>query len=627
MKRSLAWLPALLIVAALTAVTSAQGATTRLVPLRGTTFPDRAYVLSLPTATSLSKGSVVVHENGRQIRDVSVLPARQAGTRDFGVVLVIDASKSMHGAAIRGAVAAARTFANERNPSEQIAIVTFNSRPTVVLPFTSDQSAVDHALATNPALGEGTHIYDAVAAATSLLKTTRIRSGSIVVLSDGSDTGSRASEARASANARAAGVRLFTVGLRSRTFDRSALRTLATDAHGTYSEATSPADLARIYEAIGSRLANDYVIRYRSGAPAGTLVHVHVDVPGFAGGSDVTYRTPAPARSGGVYHRPFSQWFWRSNLALASTVLVCSLLIGWIVSAALRPRQTSLRTRMAEFVTLRRPKTDRKQSSVFAQKISDGADRSLERTRWWLRFKEELEVADIPITPGQLALATVIGAVLVGWFAAAVTGILPLGVLGLGVLLVPRSAVRRLVERKQHLFAQQLPDNLQVLASAMRAGHSFIGALSVVVEDSPEPSQSEFRRVIADEQLGVPLEDALTRVVTRMANKDLAQVALVATLQRDTGGNTAEVLDRVTETVRERFALRRLVKTLTAQGRMSRWIVTALPLVLAAAITAINPTYLEPLYGTTLGRLFIVLACILVATGSFLIKRIVNIKV
>jgi tight adherence protein B len=626
MRRSLASLAALLVVF-LTAVTGAQAASTRLVPLRGTPFPDRAYVLSLPAATSLSQGSVVVRENGRRIRHVSVLPARQAGTRDFGVVLVIDASDSMRGAAIRGAVAAARTFTDVRNPAEQIAIVTFNSRPTVLLPFTSDQSAMDGSLATDPTLAGGTHIYDAVDAATSLLKAARIRSGSIVVLSDGSDTGSRVSEPRASAKARANGVRLFTIGLRSRTFDPSALRTLATDAHGTYSEATSPGDLARIYESIGSRLANDYVIRYRSGAPANTLVHVHVDVRGFAGGSDVSYRTPAPAGSGGVYHRPFSEWFWRSNLALAATILVCSLLIGWVVSTALRPRRTSLRSRMAEFVTLRRPKADRKQSSVFAQKISDGADRSLERTRWWLRFKEALEVADIPITPGQLALATVMGVVLVGWLAAAVTGFGPLAVLGLGVLFVPRSVVRRRVEGKQQLFAQQLPDNLQVLASAMRAGHSFIGALSVVVEDSPEPSQSEFRRVIADEQLGVPLEEALTRVVTRMDNKDLAQVALVATLQRDTGGNTAEVLDRVTETVRERFALRRLVKTLTAQGRMSRWIVTALPLVLAAAITVINPAYLQPLYGTIVGRVLILIACLLVALGSFLIKRIVDIKV
>jgi tight adherence protein B len=630
MMRSMARLTAALTVAVVTASTAAnvaQAASMRLVPLRGTAFPDRAYVLSLPTATSLPPGSVVVRENGRTMAGVSVVPAKQAGAHDFGVVLVIDASKSMHGAAIRGAVAAARTFADERNPFEQIAVVTFNNRPTVVLPFTGDQSAIDQALATNPILGEGTHIYDAVDAGINLLKTGAIGSGSIILLSDGSDTGSRVTEAGVSMDARSAGVRLFTVGLRSGAFDRTALHTLATDSNGAYSEATSPADLAQIYQAIGSRLANDYVVRYRSSAPADTLIRVHVDVQGFQGGGDVTYRTPAPARSGGVYHRAFSQWFWRSNLSLAATVLACSLLIGWIVSAVLRPRRAPLRSRMAEFVTLRRPKSDRRQSSVFAQKLSDSADKSLEHTGWWLRFKEELEVADIAITPGQLALATAIATLLVGWLAFAVTGLAPLALVGMGMVLVTRSVVRRRLERKRHLFAQQLPDNLQVLASAMRAGHSFIGALSVVVEDSPEPSQSELRRVIADEQLGVPLEDALGRVVTRMHNKDLAQVALVATLQRDTGGNTAEVLDRVTETVRERFALRRLVKTLTAQGRMSRWIVTALPLVVAAAITAINPTYLKPLYATTGGRVLIAIACVLVAAGSFLIKRIVNIRV
>jgi tight adherence protein B len=176
-------------------------------------------------------------------------------------------------------------------------------------------------------------------------------------------------------------------------------------------------------------------------------------------------------------------------------------------------------------------------------------------------------------------------------------------------------------------FSEQLPDNLQVMASAMRAGHSFIGALAVVVDDSPEPSASEFRRVVADEQFGVPLEDALRTVVERMDNRDLAQVALVAALQRETGGNTAEVLERVTETIRERFDLRRLVKTLTAQGRMSRWVVSALPVGLLLIITAINPQYMKPLFEHPIGRLLLVAAAVLVVGGSLVIKRIVNIKV
>jgi tight adherence protein B len=213
------------------------------------------------------------------------------------------------------------------------------------------------------------------------------------------------------------------------------------------------------------------------------------------------------------------------------------------------------------------------------------------------------------------------------WILAAVFGSFLFGVLGLGVPFIVRGVIKRKLARKRNLFADQLPDNLQVLSSALRAGHSLVGALSVVVEDCPEPSRSEFRRIISDEQLGVPLESAFTTVAHRMQSRDLEQVALVARLQRETGGNTAEVLDRVADTVRSRFELRRLVKTLTTQGRMSRWVVSLLPVGLLALITAINPTYMEPLYTHTLGRVLLLVAALMVVAGSLVIKRIIDIKV
>ena len=126
-------------------------------------------------------------------------------------------------------------------------------------------------------------------------------------------------------------------------------------------------------------------------------------------------------------------------------------------------------------------------------------------------------------------------------------------------------------------FDEQLPDNLDVLAGAMRTGHSVMGALAVMVESADEPSKSEFRRVLQDEQLGVPLDDALMVMARRMESYDAEQVAMVMRLQREAGGNTAEVLDRVAETIRGRMELRRLVQVLTAQARISRWILTSLP--------------------------------------------------
>jgi tight adherence protein B len=181
--------------------------------------------------------------------------------------------------------------------------------------------------------------------------------------------------------------------------------------------------------------------------------------------------------------------------------------------------------------------------------------------------------------------------------------------------------------RRRKAFAEQLPDMLQVVSAALRSGQSFAGAFAVVVESSGEPMKSEMQTVVADEQLGVPLSKAMEVVVRRMDNRDLEQIALVAELQREAGGNSAEVIDRVAETVRGRFELRRLINTLTAQGRMSRWIVTALPIALVLLITLINPHYMHPLVTHLLGKVMIVLAVLLVIGGSLVIKKIVDIKV
>jgi tight adherence protein B len=264
---------------------------------------------------------------------------------------------------------------------------------------------------------------------------------------------------------------------------------------------------------------------------------------------------------------------------------------------------------------------------VLAERVEEETERLLRQTRWWGRFLDELELAGITWSPRRIVLFTFIGTFLAVWLLSVVAGSAFVALIGFVIPFAVRTVIKRKVDRKRRQFAEQLPDNLQVLASAMRAGHSFIGALSVVVEDAPEPSRTEFRRVIADEQLGIPLEDALHVVVERMDSRELEQVALVAAVQRNSGGNTAEVLDRVTETIRERFELRRTVRTLTAQGRMSRWVVSILPLFLLVVITLLNPSYMHVLYATTGGRIALVFAAAMVIAGSMVIKRIVNIRV
>jgi tight adherence protein B len=326
------------------------------------------------------------------------------------------------------------------------------------------------------------------------------------------------------------------------------------------------------------------------------------------------------------YHKSLGGTFWTSGFTMIVFSVFAVGLVAFCVAVLIRPRRRTLQRRMAEFVSL----ASSSDGGTVTQSLRDPApeepESALQRSKFWQRFSEEVELGGIGMTPSRIAIWTLIAMVGVMWlvsvlfsFAGLLIGFLiPLGVW---------SFVRRRAERTRAQFADQLPDNLAVLSSALRAGHSFVGALSVVVEDAPEPAKSEFARVVAEEQLGRPLDDALDIVVKRMNNADLGQVALVAALQRQTGGSTAEVLDRVVDTVRERQELRRLIKTLTAAGRMSRWVVSALPVVLIIAITLLNPGYLSPLFDHTSGRVLIGFAAALVIGGSLVIKRIVDIKV
>jgi tight adherence protein B len=599
----------------------------------GAVFPDRSYVLSLPTGMHLTAGQVQVTENGQPVNDLTVVPTSGAQVKDFGVVLVLDASLSMRGKALENALAAARAFAVQRSPKQQFGIVTFNQSPTVLLPLTSDQAQIDASLAKTPPLNQGTHIYDAMDAAIAMLKTRHIGAGSIVLLSDGADTGSTATRDGVASAARGAHVRLFTVGLRSRFFDKKTLAALAAEGGGQYAEAKAAADLTPIYSSLGSQLANEYLIRYRSLAGPGKKIDVHVSVAGLQGVAGSAYSTPSlqiAKIAGKPYHPSSAARIWRSAGTMLVIVLLAATLIGiGAVSLTGGPRQGTLRRRMAEFVSLPQAVTSgQRPTAAVTDKLLEGTESLFKGNTWWERFKWELRIAEVGLPAEQIAVLTVLGTIVMFFVVKFVSGSTLVAIaLTAAVPYTVRWYLKRALARRRNQFAEQLPDNLQVLSSAGRAGHSFVGALSVVVNDAPEPAKSEFSRVVADEQLGVPIEDALRVVVERMENRELEQVALVAALQRETGGNTAEVLDRVTDTIRERFELRRTVNTLTAQGRMSRWVLTLLPIGLLVIITLINPGYINIMYSSMVGRILLVMAGISVTAGSFVIKRIVNIKV
>jgi tight adherence protein B len=232
------------------------------------------------------------------------------------------------------------------------------------------------------------------------------------------------------------------------------------------------------------------------------------------------------------------------------------------------------------------------------------------------------------ITPGRFLLEGALMTALMAIAVLAVVGSAVLAVLALlaGPLVV-WTRLRRTVAKQRRQFAEQLADSIQVVASAMRTGNSFAGAIAQLVENAPEPTASEFRRVIADERLGVPIEQALGTIVERMQNRDLQQVTLVSVIQRETGGNGAEALDRVVGNIRAKDDIRRLVRVLTSQGRLAQAVLTALPVLTLIVLRVIGGSTMDPLFDTGIGRALLGVALLLVICGGLWIGRIVKVRV
>ncbi|MDP8909425.1 MAG: VWA domain-containing protein [Chloroflexota bacterium] len=593
-------------------------------PAGSSKFPDRALRLTLPQQRALSADQLKVSENGERVRDVTLTSAADPRRTDFGTVLVIDASKSMRAVGIRRAMAAARKLAAQRTGNQQLGVMVFNNTSRVLIAPSSDQRAIEQALRETPELAPQTHVLDAVSTALALLAKAKITAGSVIVLSDGADTGSIVSASAVGARARKANVKVFTIGLGSRSFDVTQLRDLAAAGRGRYFAADSTNDLGAIFRDLGAQLASEYLVRYRSVTQPGRAVTVAVQVGGIDGVATTSYRVP-----GGTSFVLVEDTLWTSTMGILATTLLCALLLAIAIAMLLlrRHRRPDLRERVHGFVSSLGEITSSAEIVVAGVATRRGAaERSLERTRWWAGFKENCEIARIEANPVRIVAGTAIATLLVMYVLLKVGG--PVAALfTCSIPLAVRSWVRFKLDRQRRLFVDQLPDVLQGSASAIRAGHGLTGALAMVAEDAPEPSRAEFQRVVADERLGVPLDEALSVVQRRMDSREVQQIALVAQLQRETGGNIAEVLDRVTESLRRSAELRRMVRSLTAQGRLSRWIVTAIPVFLLLYMTLVNRDYVEPLYTTGLGLFMLAAAGVLMTIGSLVIKKIVDFKV
>ena len=245
-----------------------------------------------------------------------------------------------------------------------------------------------------------------------------------------------------------------------------------------------------------------------------------------------------------------------------------------------------------------------------------------------LQLKRMLDQADLHITPSRLLMFSFMAGMLGALAASVLTIFIPLMIMaGLVCAALPLVHVWYRRKKRFDAFLEQLPDALDLISRALSAGHAFSEALHMVSVEMPEPIATEFRKAYEEQNLGLTVKLALENLTQRMPLLDLKMCVTAVLIQRETGGNLAEILEKVAYTIRERFRIMGDLKTLTTSSRMSAWLLCGLPIFVAVAVTVMNPDYMSVLWKDPRGHYLIAAALLLQITGMLIVRKILKIKI
>jgi len=261
-------------------------------------------------------------------------------------------------------------------------------------------------------------------------------------------------------------------------------------------------------------------------------------------------------------------------------------------------------------------------------------DNLLRRSERMTNFQSFLDQADLKVRAGNLLIYCLISAIVMGGVGLVLAGSLPpdqatlfavVGALLGGVIPFSYASYRR--TKRFQKFEELFPDAIDTLARAVRAGHAFTTALELIATEIAEPVAGEFRMLFEEQKFGLPVRDALLNLTDRMPLVDVKFFVTAVMLQRETGGNLAEILDNLSYVIRERFKIMRQVRVYTAQGRLTMLLLMGLPPVIVVIMLMTSPQFIRPLFADPIGHTLIVSGIVLQTLGYFVIRNIIRIQV
>ncbi len=591
-------------------------------------------LVSVPEESDVDLGGVSVTIDGTQ----ASATAARADSRtaiDRTAVLVIDTSKSMHGERFQAAKAAALTFLDTVPDDVQVGIVTFASDVTRALEPTTDRDAAREVI-DGLSLSKDTLLYDGVLEAVDMAGTEGQRT--LLVLSDGRDTSeTRLDEVTTRVAEGDVLVDVFSVDGEGNA--DSELQTLATAGHGKVITADADA-LQEAFSAEAAILSRQVLVTAQVPESV-SATEATVSVTLAAQPTTLTAEAFAPVRdgdeaapeqpsrsSGGGLVVPRS--FMLAGLGAAGLGLACLLVVLLVPK---RAKQMTPEQRAAVYTDRlvgRHADQTRAEPDQALTQAKDAAAKVLHRNKSLEdRIARSLDAAGSSWKPSEWLLlhsAIFIGAGIVGLLLG--TGSLLLGLVFLGLGAVgPWMWLRIRRARRRKAFGASLPETLQLMSGSLAAGLSLAQSVDTIVREGTEPVSSEFKRVLVETRLGVALEDSLESVGERFESKDFAWVVMAIRIQRQVGGNLAELLDTVAATMREREYMRRQVAALAAEGKLSAWVLGGLPPAFLLYLLLTNREYVMVLFTEPMGWLMLGGAAALLGLGVFWMSRLIKVEV
>lgn len=605
------------------------------------TSPGQVKLLvSVPGTDPVDLQSVLVEIAGKQT-SASAEDASKAGDISRTTVLAIDTSRSMAGARIAEAKKAADAYLDQVPSNVKVGIVTFDSEVQSRLAPTLDRDAAKQVV-DGLSLSLQTHLYDGILGAVHALGSEGQRQ--ILLLSDGKDTTSTKISTPIAA-LKTAKVKLDVVSLQQSDSGNAALNQMAQSSGGQVINAQDPQALSAAFASEADVLARQVLVtatvpENQKAADASVAVALKAGNQTFTDSAYVQVKPPAGAPKAAVGRTPLplTPGFMISEHVMLGAVVAIGLgLIGVAVALYRKPRSQSGALTLEEQIgvygqdqaAVRKANSPQSSGSLTTQ-ARNAAENLLASNRGFeARIAKQLEGAGMALKPAEWLLlhaVIIILATAVGFLFVTSSPVL-LFLFILGGVVAPWLFLTLKKTRRLSAFNASLADSLQLMSGSLSAGLSLAQSLDTIVREGTEPICSEYRRVIVETRLGVPLEDALEGVGDRMESRDFRWVVMAIRIQREVGGNLAELLLTVAATLREREYLRRHVKALSAEGRLSCYILGGLPPVFLAYLTLSKWSYVSPMFTTSLGWLMLGGGVVMLLVGIIWMSKVAKVDV